>query len=109
GLEELERGRGGFAEVDRGRREPRQIDWFLQTAGEDRKAADVIGVLVRDQDGVDAPKFLADGGKPLPGFAHAQPSVDQDTRSFSREKRRVPRTATGQSTELYDGAASFRR
>ena len=63
----------------------------------------MIGMFVRDQDGVDVFEVFADRGQAFAELLHAEPGVDQDARIFGGQQRGVARTAARQHTELYDG------
>lgn len=56
------------------------------------------------QDGIEPRKIFPDGSQPLCQFAPSDPGIDQDARSFCREKRRVTRAARRQNTDLNDAA-----
>src|SRR5215469_1609107 len=76
---------GGFGNVER--RFPEAEDLG--------KAVAVVGVLVGDEDGVEAIDVAFDGGEAGEGFALAEAGVNEDTGGFGFEQRDVARTAGG--------------
>ena len=105
-LEMLDRRRFGVFPVDCGRGQARDeygetLSFFRAGPRQPREAGDMIGVLVRDEHGVQIFGLLADFGKPARQFPDAEPCVDQDTRPRCGEERRVSRAATGQYAEFY--------
>ena len=89
---------GDSVPVDQRRREPRDENrqrLFLLRAPADQpgQTRDVIGMLVRDHDGVEVFGLFADLGQPARQFPHAEASVDQNPGLRSGKKRRITRTA----------------
>ena len=104
GLEGFEPRRRRLAPIDRRRGQSRHVDGGAHglVARQDRQAGDVIGMLVRNQDGVDIVERFADRRQALAQFPHAQARVDQDARIFGGQERGVSGTAAGQHAELDD-------
>jgi len=61
-----------------------------------REAVAVIGVLVGDQDGVEAVEVAFDGGEASQGFALAEAGVNENAGGFGFEQGDVARTAGGE-------------
>jgi len=72
---------GGFGDVER-RRFPK-----AENLG---KTVAMIGMLVSDEDGVEAIEVTVDSGKAGESFAFAKASVDEDARAFCFEQRQIP-------------------
>ena len=79
----LERVHGGFGDVE-GR---------FPDAEDLGKAVAVIGVLVGDEDGIEAVNIALDGGETGEGFAFAEASVNEDAGSVAFEQGDVARTS----------------
>jgi hypothetical protein len=62
----------------------------------------MIGVLVGDQNCINAMEVLPNRRQPLAQFPHAESGVYEDARTFGRKEGRVTAAATGQSAEFYD-------
>ena len=62
-----------------------------------RKAIAVVGVLVGDEDAVDAVDGLFDGGEAGKGFALAQAGIHEEAGALSLEQRDVARAAGRQN------------
>jgi hypothetical protein len=62
-----------------------------------REAVAVIGVLVGDQDGVEAVEVAFDGGEASQGFALAEAGVNENAGGFGFEQGDVARTARGEN------------
>jgi hypothetical protein len=87
------RGRGEASDENRNVEQTRQSD----------QAADVIGMLVRDQNGVQLFGIFFDGGKAGQNVAPAQAGVDKDTRFFGAEEGGISRAAAGEDANFdYD-------
>jgi hypothetical protein len=94
GLERLEDG-DGFVPVNGRTGEAREVERrrFLETAREDGKAGDVVGMLVGDEDGVERMEVLTDRGKAFAELAHTEPGVDENARFVGSEEGSVPGAA----------------
>jgi hypothetical protein len=64
------------------------------------QATDVIGMLVRDQDGVQHFGVFVDQGEPRESFALAEAGVNQDARFFGADEGGVSRTAAGEDADF---------
>ncbi len=73
--------------------------FFARAAHQPRQTRHMIGMLVRDDDGVEIFRLLADLRQAPRQFPHAQTRVDQNARLRSGEERRVSRTAARQYAE----------
>ena len=69
---------------------------------ETREPGNVIGMLVGDQDGVDAVRLLADRGQPLVSSLEAEAGIHQDARRSVAMQRGVAGTPARQHAELDD-------
>ena len=94
--------RGEVAPGDAGRGEAGQVDGDAKEAGEGDEAADVVGVFVGDEDGVEGGGVFADGGEAVEDFAAAQAGVDEQAGAAGGEKGRVAGTAACKYAELDD-------
>jgi hypothetical protein len=72
----------------------------FELAGDAQQAADVIGVFVGNQNGVERLGLFADESEAPFEFLEAQSGIDEDSRPVRGNERRVPRTAAGQYAEL---------
>jgi len=78
---------GGLADIERGFPDAENL----------REAVAVIGVLVGDQDGVEAVEVAFDGGEASQGFALAEAGVNENAGGFGFEQGDVARTARGEN------------
>ena len=101
GLKRLEP-RDTFSPIDGGSRESRGIDRNAVLLREQAHATHVIGMFVRDHDGVEAFGRFADLGQPARQFAQAEPGIDQDARAVGRQPRGVAGTSARQNAESND-------
>ncbi len=101
GLEGFEL-RGEVAPGDAGRGEAGQVDGDAEEAGEGDEAADVVGVFVGDEDGVEGGGVFADGGEAVEDFAAAEARVNEQAGAAGGEKGRVAGTAACKYAELDD-------
>ncbi len=90
-------GRGGEPRQIGGDAPLAQIFAFAQQAAQ---AGDVIGMLMRDEYGVEVFERLPDEGQAPGQFAHAQARIDQDAGVGRGHERRVAGTAAGQHAKL---------
>jgi hypothetical protein len=75
-------------------------------AGEAREAGDVVGMLVRDQNGVDAGGLFADGREAFRQLLEAEAGVYQHARFFRGNQRTVAGTTAREHAEFDDGRFS---
>ena len=101
GLEGFEL-RGEVAPGDAGRGEAGQVDGDAEEASESDEAADVVGVFVGDEDGVERGGVFADGGEAVEDFAAAKAGVDEQAGAAGGEEGRVAGTGAGKYAELDD-------
>lgn len=94
--------RGEVAPGDAGRGEAGQVDGDAEEAGEGDEAADVVGVFVGDEDGVEGGGVFADGGEAVEDFAAAEARVNEQAGAAGGEKGRVAGTAACKYAELDD-------
>ena len=66
----------------------------------------MVGVLVRDQDGIEGFAVFADGRQSRVDLLAAEPRVHQDARALGGDEGGVPRAAAGQNTNSYAQDAS---
>ena len=70
----------------------------------------MIGMLVRNQDGVQLFRFFADGGEPRQDIAFAETGVDKNARFFGSNESGVSGAATGEDANLnYDAPPELPR
>jgi hypothetical protein len=103
GLKGFER-RLVFAPLDIGRGAVREIYGNRTAAGfrQGRQTADVIVMLVRDENGVERGDIFPDGGEALRDLAAAEAGIDKNARAIRRDKRRVTGAAAGENANLDD-------
>ena len=89
---------------NRGSREPGNENGDLEGSGQRYQAAHVIGVLVSDEDGIQAFRQLADRGHPRHDIALAEAGIDEKAGAFGAYESRVPRTAAREHTDFDDSA-----
>src|SRR5579872_938369 len=94
--------RGTAFPIDQRRREATDVNHGSDFLREPRQAADVIRVLVRDQDGVDAVGLLANGCQALRELLETEAGVDQDAGLLGRDQRAVSGTAAREHAKFYD-------
>jgi hypothetical protein len=103
GLETIQ-ARRVFAPGNGGRGEAGDEDRHIEQARQSHQAADVIGMLVRDQDRVQLFGSSSISGEPGENVALAEAGVDQDARFFGADEGGVSRAAAGENADLdYDG------
>jgi hypothetical protein len=88
--------------VDGGRREPRDVDGLAAFPGEAYQAGYVIGMLMRDQNGIQVLHRLADRVQAGRGFFTAQPGVNEDARPLGGNEGGVAGTAARENADLDD-------
>ncbi len=93
---------GEVAPGDAGRGEAGEVDGDAKEAGEGDEAADVVGVFVGDEEGVEGRGVFADGGEAVEDFAAAQAGVDEQAGAAGGEKGRVAGTGAGKYAEFDD-------
>ena len=102
GLEAIQ-ARRVFAPRDCGRCKSRNEDGYVEQARQSHQAADVIGMLVRDQDRVQLFRVFLDRGQAGKNVALAETGVDEDARFFGADESGISRTAAGENADLnYD-------
>ena len=52
-----------------------------------RQSGDVVGVLMGDEDGIEARRIFADRFQALTGILHAEPAIDKQPRTFGCDER----------------------
>ena len=78
-------------------------DRYIEQPRQSHQAADVIGMLVRDQDGIQLFGVFIDQCQPGQNVAPAQPGVDKDARFFGTDESGISRATAGQNADLnYD-------
>ena len=87
GEDALQRVHGGFGDIERSFPEAENL----------REAVAVVGVLVSDEDGVEAIDVAFDGSKAGEGFAFSEAGVNEDAGAFGFEQGQVARTTGGQN------------
>ena len=95
GLEGLDAGLAAVP-VDAGGGQFGQEDGNPQGLGDDREAGDVVGVLVGDQDGVDAIEFLAQDRQAATELAAAEAGIDEQARAPGGDQGRVSGTSASE-------------
>ena len=93
-----------LAPGDRGRSEASHENWNVELPGERDETADMIGMLVCDQNCVDFFRLLVDGGQSGKYIPLAQTCVDEDARAAGANESRIARAAAGEHTNLNDNA-----
>jgi len=86
GHDALERGHGGFGNVERSFPEPQDL----------RKAVAVVRVFVGDENGVEMVDFSLNGSKASKGFTFAKASVDEDASGTRFQQSKIAGTARSQ-------------
>ena len=93
-----------FTPWNRGRRQASDEDRNVEQTRQSNQPADVIGMLVRDQDGVELFGIFFDGGEAGQNVAPAQAGVDKDARFFGADESGISRAAAGENANFNDGA-----
>ena len=109
GLKQLKLGRPIapiFIPCDGGRGQARKVDRDAQLAGDDLQAVDVIGMLVRDEDGGEGFRIFTDGEETLEGLFTGQSGVDQETGPPGGNEGGIAGTRRRENRNFYDGNAS---
>lgn len=103
GLKYLQR-RRTLAPIDKLRSSARQIHRQQPLRGFDQgyKAAGVIAMLVRDQNGVQTGYIFANRGQPLGNFSAAQTGIDQNSSTLRCDKRRIASARGRENADLDD-------
>jgi hypothetical protein len=76
---------------------------------EQAHATNVIGMFVRDHDGVETFGRFADFGQPAAQFAQAEPRINQDTRAAGGKPCGVAGTSARQNAESNDATLPKQR
>jgi len=102
GLEAIQ-ARRELAPGDRGRREASNEDRHRELARERNQTADVIGMLMCDQDRVQHFRIFVDAGEAGQDVALAETGVNQNARFFGADEGGVSRAAAGENANFnYD-------
>ncbi len=109
GLETIQ-ARRVFAPGDGGRGEAGDEDGHVEQAGQGHQAADVIGMLMRDEDGIQLFGVFLNGGEAGQNVALAEAGIDEDARFFGADESGISRAAGGEDADLdYDAPPSLDR
>src|SRR5689334_6249043 len=94
--------RGTAFPIDERRRKTSDVNRRRDFLRQARQAADVIRMLVRDENGVDAVGLLANGCQALGELLEAETGVDENAGLPGRDQRAVSGTAARKHAEFYD-------
>lgn len=75
--------------------EVRDVNGNVQLAGDADEPCDVIGMLMRDEDGLERFRVFFDIGEAAEGLAAAEPGINEDTGLAGRDEGGIAGTAAG--------------
>jgi len=75
--------------------EVRDVNGDVQLAGDANEPGDVIGMLMRDEDGLERFRVFFDIGEAAEGLAAAEPGINEDTGLAGRDEGGIAGTAAG--------------